>query len=483
MVLRRFVMLLWCVIWAGGTLRVQAQAPSNLEIQTNQAKLDFPTKIIFTLQASSPEKVSKVFLEYGTDGRSCVKGAARQEADLVPGSPFKANWTWDFKFSGSLPVGAEVWWLWEVRTDSGQVYRTEKQALVIEDPALSWQRIENEQVSVVWSDGSTSFAQRILNLATASLARLGDEAGIRPSGQVRLTVYPSFETLRSAVLFIPEWTGGLAFPEYRVIMLGIPPDSGDWMDEVVPHELAHLVSGERVFNCLGVGMPTWLSEGLSVYAETADNPEEAQRVLIALENGVLPPLHNLEGGFPADADATILSYAQSGEVVRFLILEFGPEQLSALLDAIQSGLRINPALQQAYGFDTDGLDNTWRSSLGFDPIISVNTPTPGSARTAVPTLALWTSAVRSSPAPTQLPSVTHTPSVLAAAATPTPADREPATPTPLATSRAESTATPIPKAGPGGLPCLGSTALTGSIVFLILGLPAARRKRSLSKRP
>jgi hypothetical protein len=147
---RRLAMLFWCVVWATGTLRVQAQAPISLEVKTDQAKLDFPNKITFTLQATSSEIASQVFLEYGTSGRSCVEGVARQEADLTPGSPFKATWTWDFKFSGSLPVGAEVWWLWDVRTESGQVLRTEKQTLVIEDPTLTWKRIENDQVIVVW---------------------------------------------------------------------------------------------------------------------------------------------------------------------------------------------------------------------------------------------------------------------------------------------------------------------------------------------
>jgi hypothetical protein len=474
---RRLAMLFWCVVWATGTLRVQAQAPISLEVKTDQAKLDFPNKITFTLQATSSEIASQVFLEYGTSGRSCVEGVARQEADLTPGSPFKATWTWDFKFSGSLPVGAEVWWLWDVRTESGQVLRTEKQTLVIEDPTLTWKRIENDQVIVVWSDGSASFAQRILNLATTSLARLAREAGISPSGQVRLTVYPSFDTLRSAVLFIPEWTGGLAFPEYGVIMLGIASDSGDWMVDVVPHELAHLVSGEQVFNCLGVSMPTWLSEGISVYAEAADNPDEAKRVLNALENGKLPPLHNLEGGFSANADETNLSYAQSGEVVRFLIREYGAEKMSALLSAIQSGLRINAALQQVYGFDTDGLDNTWRSLLGFETIGSADTPTATSARTAVPTLALWTSVVRSSPTSTQPTEATETPIAVAAAASNTPEVVETAEPSPSVGSTSESVVTPTKKPGSGGLPCLGGVALNGVFLFLLTKLPAARRKQ------
>jgi hypothetical protein len=59
---------------------------------------------------------------------------------------------------------------------------------------------------------------------------------------------------------------------------------------------------------------------------------------------------------------------------------------------MQSGKTIDSALQQVYNLDTDSLDNAWRDSLGFPPIASSSqgTPTPGAKRTAVPTMALWT---------------------------------------------------------------------------------------------
>lgn len=474
--MKRILMAVMVVLFlAAGTFPALAQ--TTLNVQTDKADLDFPNAMTFTLKASGLAGVSEVYLEYGTNARSCVEGVGRQEAELTAGDPFLASWEWDFKDSGSLPVGAEVWWQWEVRTEAGQSVRTERQTLVIEDPNLTWQRIENDQVLVVWSEGSQAFARRILDLATRSLDELAEEAGLRPDGKVRLTVYPTFESLRAAALFLPEWTGGVAFPEYGVTMLGIPVDSGDWMEDVVPHELAHLVTGERVFNCLGVGMPTWLSEGLSVYSEMPFSEEDFEAVQAALERNTLPPLRNLAGGFPANADATTLAYAQSGEVVRFLIKEYGGDKMAALLAAIQSGERINPALQAVYGFDTDGLDNVWRVSLGFAAADAGETATPTAARTAVPTLALWTSAPRTSPTA----ELTATPGE-AAVAVPS------ATPTQAAPSPTVLVETPAPEAEnapaeeepSSGLTCLGMPVLLVGL-FLALVLPTARlnRKRSL----
>jgi hypothetical protein len=480
--LLRFVFIGWVtLLLCVGVFPVSAQG--QLDIEINEVDLDFPNTLNFTLKASSGEAVSEVYLEYGSNARSCVQGIARQEAELTEGDPFLASWEWDFKDSGSLPPGAEIWWQWVVNTASGQVIRTERQSLTIEDPNLAWQRIENDQVLLVWSEGSQTFARRILDVATSSLEDLAQEAGIQPEGQVRLTVYPSFESLRDAGLFLPEWTGGVAYPEYGVSIIGIPVDSGDWVEEVVPHELAHLVTGERVFNCLGVGIPTWLSEGISVYSETPFSEVDSERVLAALESDTLPPLHSLAGGFPADAAATTLAYAQSGEVVRYLIKEYGPQSMGSLLAAVQSGMRINPALQEVYGFDTDGLDNLWRSSSGFEVVTADQTATPTLERTAVPTLALWTPEVRASATATPPPTATPTPVEAAAAASSTATPDEPtSTAEPLEQgettgldaeedSQAENTP-------PSGLSCLRGSTLLGGL-FLALATVRVKRSRRL----
>ena len=470
----RRIGILFLLVWMASTT-AQVQAQSGLKVQSNLAEMDFPNTLTFNLQAISAETVEEVYLEYGTNGRSCVDGLARQQAELSPGSPFKANWEWDFKNSGSLPVGAEVWWQWEVHTKSGKSLRTARSTLVIEDPNLNWQRVENDQVLVVWSDGSQSFGRQILDLATHSIDRLAKDAGIEPNGKVRLTIYPTFEDLRAARLFAPEWTGGVAFPEYGVTMMGIPVDSGDWMNDVVPHELAHLVTGQRVFNCLGTGMPTWLSEGLSMYAEKAQDDADTNRLITELQADRLPPLRNLAGGFSANADQTNISYAQSGEVVRFMIREYGPDKMGALLAAIQSGLRINPALQEVYAFDTDGLDNAWRGSLGFASSEPLATAAPTAERTAVPTLALWTSAAGGDVSPTQTLESTATALEMAAAATDTPSIQPTNTP-----AADVSTQEASPAGSPGGLHCLGGQALLGGAFLALVGpgLAYSRRRHS-----
>src|SRR5512143_3779149 len=182
-----------------------ALAQSNIDVQANRADLDFPNKLTFVLEAKSSSPINKVTLEYGTNGRTCVKGTARQQVDITQGTSVSASWEWDWKDSGSLPPGAEVWWKWEVTDQAGNKLTTDVSNLTVEDNRLQWNTVSTDQVSVVWSEGSRSFGQQLLDIATKSLDMLQTQAGIRPPGKVRLTIFPSYDALRAAGLFLPEW--------------------------------------------------------------------------------------------------------------------------------------------------------------------------------------------------------------------------------------------------------------------------------------
>jgi len=98
-------------------------------------------------------------------------------------------------------------------------------------------------------------------------------------------------------------------------------------------------------------------------------------------------------------------------VVNFLIQTYGRDKMTALLIALRNGATIDEALQSAYGFDTDGLEDAWRASIGAAPRIGTSNPTPVPTATQVPTIipvgAAPVAAANPTPRPTQiLPTVT-----------------------------------------------------------------------------
>lgn len=396
-----------------------ALAQFTLQVQSNEATLDYPQAVTFQLIVSNQDLIEQAYLIYGTSARTCTPGIGRQTIDLEPGRYQTLEWTWDLYQSNNLPPGAEIWWQWELHNTSGVISRTDKRTLVVEDPNYKWYQVSKADLSIYWTAGKESFGSALLEIASRSLERLEKNAGVRPEGNIRLTIYPDTQTLLEAALNLPGWAGGVAFPEYGSVLIAIPAGSTTWASHVIPHELAHLVTEAQIFNCMGIRMPTWLSEGLSVYAEGDAPRRDLSTMKEAFTKDEVPDLRSLAYGFSGDPEEANLSYIQSGQVVAYLIDAYGAEKMAALLDSLQYGKPIDRALSEVYGFDTDGLDAAWRTVQGYPKKetgdFAVQT-TP--VNTPIPTLALWTPEYQPptstntptmSPTSTQPPLATSTP--------------------------------------------------------------------------
>jgi hypothetical protein len=170
------------------------------------------------------------------------------------------------------------------------------------------------------------------------------------------------------------WTGGQAFPDYGAIMIGIAVDNLDWGERTVAHELGHLVVGQLVYGPFG-WLPTWLSEGIAMNAEgeLAGNFQESFDSAVLDDS--LFSVRSIASSFPSDSNEAVLCYAESYSVVKFLLDDYGSEEFLYMLDLFKQGITADEALLQVYGFDTDGLNQNWRASLGLGPQPTAS-PTP-----------------------------------------------------------------------------------------------------------
>lgn len=377
------IMMALCIF-----LPVAAQA--GIEVTRNESELDYPDTITFRVAAQSDADIERVILTYGTSARSCQGGGATQPIQFSPNSEIELDWTWEFKRSGNVPPGATVWWEWQLTDTDGNSHTSERRELRLIDDGHEWREVSDEAVTVYWYAGDTNFGEETLEAALESLEQISGQIGVWLTEEIQLWLYPSSEEVREAITLSQDWAGALAFPDYNVMIIGLAPGQSNWAEDVIPHELAHLVVGAASFNCRGGRLPVWLSEGLSVASEGAAFTEDLERLETALQEETLLPLPALSDGFSAYGSGARLAYAHSGEAVRYLLEEFGAEQMSALLTAIGGGMTPDNALEETYGFDTGGLDARWRQSQGYAP-----TPTSPAAAaqaaatpTSVPTLAL-----------------------------------------------------------------------------------------------
>jgi hypothetical protein len=176
--------------------------------------------------------------------------------------------------------------------------------------------------------------------------------------------------------------------EYGTILMGVRPSSAEgWGRSTIRHELAHLVIGQFGRNCVGGHRPTWLEEGLAVYAEGPPSADILADIEQAGSSNSFEPLRSLNGSFSSHGREAGIAYAQSYSVVDYLFTAYGQEKMQALLLTLADGVGYDEALEQVYGFNVDGLEQAWRESLGLPERAIPPTPTPiigANVPTAVP---------------------------------------------------------------------------------------------------
>jgi hypothetical protein len=355
---------------------VAAQAQPVLN---NQAEVDFPNTVTFRLELAPELTVAEAWLTYQTGRNSCLQAGTQVPVE-VDGSLLE--WTWVLSRSGNPPPGAALSWHWTVTDTSGQTFTTPQQQLTFVDDRFDWQTItaadvgESLQLRLHWYRGQ-EVGPLLMEAAVAGLKRLQADMGITLQDEVQFFIYGAAADMRQAVLYIQDWAGGVAFSEYGVILIGVSPGQAEsWGQATVRHELAHLVVDQFGRSCLGGGRPTWLNEGLAVYAE--GEPDEATLADIArgIRDNSFAPVRSLNGSFPTHDEAAGMAYSQSFSLVDYLLSTYGPEKMQQLLLTLAAAEGYDQALEQVYGFNADGLEVAWRAAIGASPRSIPATPTP-----------------------------------------------------------------------------------------------------------
>ena len=155
----------------------------------------------------------------------------------------------------------------------------------------------------------------------------------------------------------PRYAQGVAYPGWRLIYLSQAPVQGAGMPnllEVYSHELSHLA----LRDALGAGaVPRWFNEGFSVYVSGEAQVARLETRWLATVAGALLSLKELEHGIPADRSA--LAYAQSADVVRYLLGRGDRHRFDLLIDGIARGRGFEASLQNAHGITLGELEREW----------------------------------------------------------------------------------------------------------------------------
>ncbi len=379
------------------TAAAQATAPVVL---SDEALVDFPDSVTFRLKLDENTPISAATLIYQLGLNSCLEAGTQVPVEVT--GP-EVEWTWVMSRSGNPPPGAQMWWQWVLTDQAGNVTQTPRQTLTFQDDRFDWRTVETQAgaastpIRLHWYRGQ-DVGPRLLDAAVFGLERLEQDVGIQLDGDVEFFIYGDSADMRQALLYVQDWAGGVAFSEYNTILIGVPPDQVDgWGVSTVRHELAHLVIGQFARSCLGGSLPTWLSEGLAMYAEGEPDETTRRDIEAGIEQDTFMPVRSLNGAFPARGSEATSAYSQSYSLVDFLLNTYGQDKMQALLLALAGANGYDEALQQVYGFNEDGLEVGWRAAIGAPPRTIPPTPTAIVA-SAIPTVNP-SGAARSQPTP------------------------------------------------------------------------------------
>ena len=349
---------------ASPTTPIPAIAPrrSDFEISVSNVSLQLPDSISFNLQGRGERPIQFVDVEFGSDVIfSCASSSYQSARTNVEGSKdVSVTMEWDMRRTGSVPPGAVVWWRWRLVDDLGQEFRSPRQEVLYNDERFDWRMHTSDNITFYWYAGGSSFGPRLADSVRHGLANL--QLGRELTAPVKAFVYESAEDLLGAVLFPQAWTGGLAFLSHNILLITVDYEEFDTDISGMIHELAHLLVSELTFNCFGA-LPTWLEEGLAMYAEGNLNDYQRRTLEDAIARDDLISLRSLNSSFPADHSGAHLSYAQSWSLVDYLITAHGWPRMQSLLGVFAGGATYEQAIQTVYGMDLDGLQAAWLQSL------------------------------------------------------------------------------------------------------------------------
>jgi Peptidase MA superfamily len=254
---------------------------------------------------------------------------------------------------------------WRITTDGAPSLSPEVRT-VIKDDRFEWQAVGGNIVRVHWYEGDRAFGERALQIGERAVQEAAAILGVTEEKPVDFFIYadqdPFYDALGPGTR---ENVGGQANADIRTLFALIPPSSIDdpWVENVVPHELVHLVFDTAVSNPYHFP-PRWLNEGLAVYLSVGYSADDRSAVERAARNGDLIPLDGLAGQFPTSADKFGLAYSESVSSVDFFVRTHGRDALIQLIRSYAGGRTDDEAFTAAIGMDVGAFNDAWMADLG-----------------------------------------------------------------------------------------------------------------------
>ncbi|MDI6735869.1 MAG: peptidase MA family metallohydrolase [bacterium] len=231
--------------------------------------------------------------------------------------------------------------------------------------ADKWQSIQSQHFVVHFTELDKKVAERTIQIAEDAYRTITAEFEITPEKPTSIFVFPSRKEINNAGL--QDWAVGQASVTRQasgcdnIILIQSPRSNlRITLEKIIRHELTHIVLG-AVFK-KGY-LPRWLNEGLAMYEakewEFANNIKVGETYLTKK----LFPLSCITYTFPNDEAQAQLAYAQSFDVLLFMMNKYGKDKIIRLIKELASGTELDLAFKKSLGVNLSELEIAWQKSL------------------------------------------------------------------------------------------------------------------------
>lgn len=218
-------------------------------------------------------------------------------------------------------------------------------------------------VRVVYAPRHVSLAREVLGVATRPLPLPGLGSLAAPESTTIVLAADARQWSAATGGMAPEWAGGVAFPDQRVIVLPVYPSAAVRPSEtgtVLRHELVHVLLRRQ----LPGSIPRWFDEGYAEVASGSWDVESAWQLRVAFLLGRAPPLDSLALRWPRGTDEARFAYLLSATAVEHLRRRTGEEGFALLLANWRKDGSLEQAVRSTWGMTMGQLEEEWRDDVG-----------------------------------------------------------------------------------------------------------------------
>jgi hypothetical protein len=293
-----------------------------------------------------------------------LPGTLTADVPVEPAAAIQIEHRLDLTEIRLAPFTYVTYW-WRLEDARGQVIDIPPQSLEYVDDQFAWQELRAPGVTVRWAAEDPGIGQAALDVVAEALPEMEAIMPVELADPVRIYVYPTANDLRAALrLTGRDWIGAHARPELGVIVVAAanPRTAAVDLGADLRHELSHLL----LYQAAGEGypaVPRWLDEGLATTFEVEDNGSYAAVLENALAAGETIPFHELCGSFPESGDQTLLAYAQSVSLVRYVQTEYGNQAIAEMVRAVADGADCLTVTGRVLGLSLTELNRDWLRQL------------------------------------------------------------------------------------------------------------------------